>query len=252
MPSQEDINHQLKLLGIHRRNLEQYLKQRAMQGGAAFALPMVTNGIREERENIRRIKAILRGWNVPVDSHPDDEEPPAEVLSTSASATQQSSATTASESSTPTSVAKPQSEAAVTSASSDNTIADVFISYHKADEDSVFDELLPLLENAGLKVIIGYRDFEIGVPRLVNIERAVQNSRHTLIVMTPDWVAGEWENFESLLVQTDNPTGIRRKLIPLMYKPCKPPARIALLDAADLTRPKFRSMQLDKLVKSLR
>src|SRR5436305_443372 len=68
----------------------------------------------------------------------------------------------------------------------DNGGPDVYISYNGADESWVSETLLPQLEAAGLGVIIDYRDFEIGLPRLVNIERAVERSRHTLIVMTPE------------------------------------------------------------------
>ena len=64
-------------------------------------------------------------------------------------------------------------------------IYDVFISYSHADRAWVWDELLPRLEGAGLRVCIDKRDFEIGVPSLVNMERAVDNSHHTLIVLTP-------------------------------------------------------------------
>jgi hypothetical protein len=54
MPSQEDIDHQLRLLEIHRRNLQHYISQQAHFG--AFTPAMVINSIREVRENIHRIK----------------------------------------------------------------------------------------------------------------------------------------------------------------------------------------------------
>ena len=54
--------------------LSVYLRQRATIG-ASHASPGVINGIRDARDNIRRIKQILREWNVPVVDHPDDEEP---------------------------------------------------------------------------------------------------------------------------------------------------------------------------------
>lgn len=54
---------------------------------------------------------------------------------------------------------------------------DVFISHSPADQAWVRDELLPKLERAGLKVAVDYRDFEVGLPRLVNMERLVERSR---------------------------------------------------------------------------
>lgn len=88
---------------------------------------------------------------------------------------------------------------------------DLFISYSHADRAWVWDELLPRLEDAGLQVCIDDRDFEIGVPSLINMERAVDNSRHTLIVLTPAWIESQWTEFESLLAGTANPAGRRRK-----------------------------------------
>ena len=68
---------------------------------------------------------------------------------------------------------------------------DVFISYRHTDREWVRGYLLPTLERAGLKVLIDYRDFEVGTHSLVNMERAVANSAHTMLVPTPAWVEGE-------------------------------------------------------------
>ncbi len=128
---------------------------------------------------------------------------------------------------------------------------DVFISYSHADRAWVWEVLLPRLEGAGLRVCIDGRDFEIGVPSLVNMERAVDNSRHTLLVLTPDWVDSEWAEFESLLAGSADPAGRRRKLIPLMLRPCQLPSRIAMLTYADFTQPHDRAAQFKRLVGQL-
>jgi len=128
---------------------------------------------------------------------------------------------------------------------------DVFISYSHEDKAWVWNELLPTLEAAGLKVCIDERDFEVGTPSLVNMERAVEGSRHTLLVLTPAWVNSQWTEFESLLVGTSDPAGRRRRLIPLLLKPCTLPARIAMLTYADLTRSTQRQAQMTRLVQSL-
>jgi outer membrane protein assembly factor BamD (BamD/ComL family) len=128
---------------------------------------------------------------------------------------------------------------------------DVFISYSHVDQEWVRGELLPQLEKAGLRVIIDYRDFEIGAPALVNMERAVDNSRHTLLVMTPDWVESAWAEFEGLLAGTGDPAARRRKLIPLALKPCSVPNRIAMLTYANFMNPARRSEEMARLVKSL-
>jgi hypothetical protein len=73
MPSQEEINQQKELLQAYRITLVHYLQQRAKLG-EAYIPPGVSHGIRESRENIKRIKAILRGWNLDIEDHPDDED----------------------------------------------------------------------------------------------------------------------------------------------------------------------------------
>jgi hypothetical protein len=128
---------------------------------------------------------------------------------------------------------------------------DVFISYSHEDRTWVSELLLPRLERAELKVLVDYRDFEIGAPSLVNVERAVDVSRHTLVVLTPAWIASQWAEFESLLTGKVDPAGRRRKLIPVMLKPCELPPRIAMLTCADLTDPDTQGGQMARLLRGL-
>jgi DNA-binding MarR family transcriptional regulator len=128
---------------------------------------------------------------------------------------------------------------------------DVFISYSHADRAWVWNELLPRLERAGLRVCIDDRNFEIGRHKLVNIERAVEDSRHTLIVLTPAWIVNEWSEFEGLLTSGADPAARRRKLLPLKLKPCKLPPHISLLTCADFTQPHERACQFRRLLEQL-
>jgi hypothetical protein len=74
-PTLEEISDQQELLITYRRSLAHQLYQQAAQGGPAYVLPAVANGICDARDNIRRIKSVLGGWGVAVEQHPDDEEP---------------------------------------------------------------------------------------------------------------------------------------------------------------------------------
>ena len=112
--------------------------------------------------------------------------------------------------------------------------------------------LLPRLEGAGVRVCIDRRDFEIGTPSLVNMERAVDSSRHTLLVLTPAWVESEWTDFESLLGGTGDPAGRRRKFFPIMLKECMPSSRISMLTWADFTQPDKHVDQFERLLEQLR
>jgi len=235
MPSPDDIAHQQNLLAIHRRNLRHYLGQQAQLGPAQTPIGTL-NGIEEERANIKRIKGILSGWGQTVESDPDDE-PPAPPNPAPAKPAQPDGAT------------KPAAQRPARNKG--QHAYDVFISYSSRDREWVRGWLLPRLESAGLRVSIDYRDFELGLPILVNIERAVERSRHVLLVLTPNWIQSQWTDFESLLTSTADPAGRRRKLIPLMLQACELPARISMLSYADFTQPAEHEWQLDRLVQSL-
>lgn len=129
---------------------------------------------------------------------------------------------------------------------------DAFISYSNKDREWVHCSLLPFLEHNGLRVCIDKRDFEIGAPSLVNMENAVERSRKTLLVLTPNWVNSEWTNFEAILVQTKDPAGRRRRTLPLMLESCTLPERLQALTYLDLTEPSQRDIQLRRLIGAIR
>jgi hypothetical protein len=129
-------------------------------------------------------------------------------------------------------------------------IYDVFVSYSQADEQWVRGELWPKLEGAGLKISDNYA-FELGVPRIVNIERAIEASRKVLLILTPDWIASEWANFESLLVHTDDLSSRIHRTLPLLLKPCEMPKRLSILTHADFTKPSAHDAEIKRLLRAL-
>ena len=128
---------------------------------------------------------------------------------------------------------------------------DVFISYSHADSDWVFDWLVPRLKGAGLKVCTDRESFALGVPALINMENAVATSRHTLLVLTPAYLASEWTMYEQILTQTQDPIGLRQRTIPVLREPCEPPMRIAMLTYADLTGKRDAEAEFAKIVRAL-
>lgn len=128
---------------------------------------------------------------------------------------------------------------------------DVFISYSHRDAEWVKDWLLPRLEAAGLSVCVDFRDFKIGVPSLINMENAVERSRKTLLVLTPNWVKSEWTKFESLLSQTDDPSGVRQRTLPMMLKKCQLPKRLRIFTYADFTDEKQWEGQLARVITAI-
>jgi tetratricopeptide (TPR) repeat protein len=133
-----------------------------------------------------------------------------------------------------------------------NSTFDVFISYSHQDADWVRSWLLPRLEAAGLRACIDSRDFDIGVPSIINMEKAVELSRKTLLILSPSWVQSEWTKFESLLIQTDDPSGTQRRTLPLLLENCQLPKRLGIFTHADFTDPTNRDNELKRVIAAIR
>jgi TOMM system kinase/cyclase fusion protein len=129
---------------------------------------------------------------------------------------------------------------------------DVFISYSHRNEDWVCEWLLPRLRKRRLRVCLDREAFEPGEPSVLAMERAVLTSRKTLLVLTPEYVASEWTEFENLLVQTQDPSARQRRLIPLLVNPCDVPLRLGMLTHVDFTDAEQQEFQLDRLVAAIR
>ena len=127
-------------------------------------------------------------------------------------------------------------------------VYDVFISYSHNDEEWVTKTLLPRLEEAGLRVCIDYRDFTAGRAALLNMQDAALHSRHTVLVLTPAWVASEWTLYESLLIRTKDPAGLQRRTIPLLLQASELPEFISMLTWVDFTRPERRDIAWTQLL----
>lgn len=145
----------------------------------------------------------------------------------------------------------PSSSSSQPSQSEDTFLYDAFISYSSKDKEWVRNILLPRLEQERLRICIDYRNFEIGVTILENIENAVKQSRRTLLVMTPNWVESEWGRFEQFLLQTQDPANTQRRILPLMVQHCEVPERLQMFMYLDLTDTGEFEFQMQRLLKSI-
>src|SRR4029453_18563184 len=127
---------------------------------------------------------------------------------------------------------------------------DVFISYSHLDAAWVRGELLPALEAGQLRVIID-SEFDIGRTIDSNISGAIANSRFTLVVLTPHWVASAWSSFELVLAATLDPAASKGKLVPILVSPCDIPPRLSVVTYGDFTIPANRPHEMKRLLKAL-
>jgi len=128
---------------------------------------------------------------------------------------------------------------------------DIYISACPEDADWAEGWLRPRLEAAGLRVGTE-ADFDIGVARIVNVERAVIGSRNTLLILTPAWIKSGWAEFESVLTQTRDIDDQAPQTLPLLLEPCQPPLRIAALTYADFTEAQRREAKLQQVIAAAR
>ncbi|XP_048757831.2 uncharacterized protein LOC125668095 isoform X2 [Ostrea edulis] len=81
----------------------------------------------------------------------------------------------------------------------DDKVWDAFVSYKSAgaDEDFVMNKLQPVLEDQlGFRLCLHYRDFVIGAAIFENIIEAINNSRRTILVLSPRFLSSEWTRYE--------------------------------------------------------
>ncbi len=128
---------------------------------------------------------------------------------------------------------------------------DVFISYSSKDSDWVRNELLPALRRAGLRVCIDFRDFKAGAPGVKEMERCIEKSRKTVLVLTPAYLKSDWTEFESLMLQTLDPANQKRRLIPMLKERCNLPLRLKYLTYLNFVDPYDWNLEWQKLLKAL-
>ena len=113
---------------------------------------------------------------------------------------------------------------------------DLFISYADADHAWVEGYLVDALTQAGVRCH-SEAAFALGVPRLLEFERAIQQSQRTLLVLTSAYLAEGFSRFTDLLAQSYGLETATWPVIPLILHPVELPPRLAMLTALDGTDP---------------
>jgi hypothetical protein len=111
---------------------------------------------------------------------------------------------------------------------------DVFISYSHLDRDWVQNTVIPRLEAHGFTVMVDYRDFRTGSLGIDEMARAVEQCRHVLLVLTPNYINSDWSHFENAMAQASDPAARWRKVIPVLRADCTIPLRLKIVHYRDL------------------
>ncbi len=133
-------------------------------------------------------------------------------------------------------------------------VYDVFVSYrqHEPDKSWVRKTLLPRLEAEGLHVCIDYRDFRLGAPLLLEMARAVEQSRYTLAVLSPNYLTSNFTQLENVLAEHLGLEESQRRLLAIMREDCEPRLGIRARLWLDMTDGDEFETNLARLVHELR
>ncbi|HEX8146969.1 MAG TPA: toll/interleukin-1 receptor domain-containing protein [Pyrinomonadaceae bacterium] len=133
---------------------------------------------------------------------------------------------------------------------------DVFISYRWEPEEDVRwvrERLDPALRAAGLAVCLDVRDFTVGVDEFTEMGRAIEESRHGLCVVTPEYLAeGHMSGFERRLLRRFDPEARDSRLIPFVLRKADIPAWMRGPVPVDWTDERTHAAQWDRLLRDLK
>jgi hypothetical protein len=133
---------------------------------------------------------------------------------------------------------------------------DAYVSYVDREPDAtwVWDTLMPRLEDAGLRVAVSGDVEEPGVARMVNVERGLEQSKRTVLVLSEAYLSDHMADFENVLAQT---TGIQEgtyRLLPVKIgdvDASRLPVRLSMLATLNLAHPRRAEREFQRLVRAL-
>lgn len=112
-------------------------------------------------------------------------------------------------------------------------MTDFFISYNRADRTWA-EWIAWQLEATGYSTVIQAWDFREGGNFVLNMQRAVQESKRTVIVLSPDFLASQFTAPEWAAAFAQDPTGAQGRLLPVRVRECQPTGLLAQIVYIDL------------------
>ncbi|XP_046603133.1 protein toll [Neodiprion virginianus] len=100
-----------------------------------------------------------------------------------------------------------------------NKMYDAFVSHAHQDQKFVDEELIPKLENGAdeFKLCVHYRDWNVGEVIPEQIARSVEESRRTILVVSPDFIKSMWGKLEFQAAHRQALNDRRRRVIIIIY-----------------------------------
>lgn len=110
---------------------------------------------------------------------------------------------------------------------------DFFISYNKADEEWA-EWIAYQLEANGYSTIIQAWDFRPGNNFIIEMDRASKQTEHTICILSPSYFISNFTPSEWAAAFVQDPTGEKRKIIPIRIRPFEQEGLLASIEYIDL------------------
>jgi hypothetical protein len=130
---------------------------------------------------------------------------------------------------------------------------DVFLSHSKAQKPLI-RAIVQQWRQLGLSVFFDEDSIQPGEDVITALDRACENSRHTVLLITPEAIASKWVDQEMKRAVYLDPAAMERRLIPVLLESIDEseiPLSVRRLSRTDLTDPKTRRQQYHHLLASL-
>lgn len=116
-------------------------------------------------------------------------------------------------------------------------VYDVFVSYRHDPGDSAWvrERLVPRLRAEGFAVCLDHDTFVLGAPIVLEMARAVEQSRYTLAVLSPAYLDSSFTELENVLAEHLGLEEARRRLLCVLRVPADVPLRIRARAWIDMT-----------------
>src|SRR3954454_450274 len=131
---------------------------------------------------------------------------------------------------------------------------DVFISYRHDGPCGTWarEVLAPQLRRAGVAVCIDVDSFRLGAPLILEMARAVEESRYTLAVLSPAYLQSTYTELEGVLAEHLGLETSQRRLLVIRREPCAPRLGMRALLWLDMRDDEETERNMERLVAAIR
>ncbi|HSS20140.1 MAG TPA: caspase family protein [Pyrinomonadaceae bacterium] len=145
-------------------------------------------------------------------------------------------------------------DVSIEAAPNDGFAYDLFISYRHQEPDKTWvrKTLVPRLKAEGLRICVDFESFAISGLVINEMERAVEQSRYTVSILSPSYLKSNFAQFEEVLATHLGLEKRQQRYIGIMFQPCTPSLRIRARFWLDMTSNEEFEESFPRLVQQAR